>query len=472
MAATINPQVGDFFVLPKGKRSYTIIVIQVIYGGRRQARVSEGNMNRVIMHIDMNSYFASVAQQDNPAWRGKPVGVCEHLGGIIIAASVEAKKWGIKTGTPVWEARKLYPKIILTKTEPDRYRFYTKRFLQVFGDYTDRVEKYSIDEAFIDVTKACYIQKKNIQGEWEMTDPFEEAILIAKEIKRRMRKEVGDYLRCSVGVGTNKLIAKIGSDMQKPDGLTVVRPADRHLLYEKLKLTDIPGIGVRQERNLNALGIKTLVQLRDYPKSQLIAHFGIPGHHLYNMGQLEGSWKEGFDDEEAIKSMGHMYTVASEYRKPGILIPVLYKLSEMVGARLRVNRLAGNTIHTFMRTADDRSFGRSARMGNYLSDGREIFLECRNILQSLSVVSLEKISATFIGVTVAGLTEDMHQKSLFPADQKKQNIAPALDKINEKYGDFTAARVPAWLARDVIRDSVGFGRMKEFKNVGNFKRGK
>ncbi len=424
---------------------------------------------RIIMHLDMNSYFASVAQQDNQAWRGRPVGVCEHLGGIIIAASVEAKKWGIKTGTPVWEARKLYPKIILTKTEPDRYRFYTKRFLKVFGDYTDKVEKYSIDEAFIDVTKACNIQKKNMRGEWFAVDPFEEAALIAKEIKQRMKKEVGDYLRCSVGVGTNKLIAKIGSDMQKPDGLTVVRPEEKHMLYQKLKLTDIPGIGNRQERNLNALGIKTLAQLRDYPQSQLITHFGIAGYHLYNMGQLDGSWKEGFDDDDVIKSMGHMYTVSQEHRKPGILIPVLYKLSEMVGARLRVNRLSGNIIHTFMRTADDQFFGRSAKLGNYVNDGRDIFLESKYLLGSLSACALEKISATFIGVTVAGLSAHIEQDSLFGLDQKKRRVIPALDKINEKYGDFTAARVPAWLARDVIRDSVGFGRMKEFKNLGNFK---
>src|SRR6185503_8000693 len=161
-------------------------------------------MQRVIMHIDMNSYFATVEQQDNPDWRGKPLGVCEHLGGIIIAASIEAKKWGIKTGTPVWEARKLYPKIILTKTHPDRYRLYTKRFLKVFGDYTDQIEKYSIDEAFVDVTKSCNIQVyKNNELMW--IDPFVEAERIGREIKQRMKREVGDYITCSIGIAWNKL---------------------------------------------------------------------------------------------------------------------------------------------------------------------------------------------------------------------------------------------------------------------------
>src|SRR5579863_3999809 len=112
-------------------------------------------MQTVIMHLDMNSYFASVEQQDYPEYRGKPLGVCEHLGGIIIAASIEAKKWEIKTGTPVWEARKLYPKIILSHTHPDRYRLYIKRVIKIVRDYTNFVEQASIDELYADLTRVC-----------------------------------------------------------------------------------------------------------------------------------------------------------------------------------------------------------------------------------------------------------------------------------------------------------------------------
>jgi len=188
------------------------------------------------------------------------------------------------------------------------------------------------------------------------------------------------------------------------------------------------------------------------------------------MGQLQGSWKEGFETEDIIKSMGHMYTVAREYRKPGILIPVLYKLSEMVGVRLRVNGLMGNVVHTFVRTIDDEFVGKSIKLGNYLNDGRDIFLESKHMLSTLFPIPLETVGVTFVGVTIAGLDRRMAQDSLFALDRKKRMVIPALDKINEKYGDFTAGRVPAWLARDIIRDSVGFGRMKEFKNLGNFAR--
>lgn len=424
-------------------------------------------MEPIIAHIDMNSYFASCEQQDNPAWRGKPIGVCEHLGGIIIAPSVEAKRWGIKTGTPVWEARKLYPKIILTKTNPDRYRFYTARFLKVFADYTDRIEKYSIDEAFLDLTLSCNIRGFK-DGILQQLDPWEEARRIAKDIKQRITNEVGDWIRCSVGISYSKLVAKIASDLQKPDGLVVVRPQDKDSLYERLVLTDIPGIGNRQEKNLNRLGITTLKELRDYPLTKLVTHFGIGGYHLHSMGQLEGSWKESFGEDvvaSPMKSMGHMYTVPIEYRKQKILRPVLYKLSEMVAARLRANELMGNQIHAHAYNGAEVHAGRGAKIGYYVQDGRDIYLEALALLRATASLQELENQTYFVGVTVAGLKSYTPQASLFEDVPRRERLVTALDKINQKYEDFTVARVPAFLARDIIRDSVGFGRMKEFKTT-------
>lgn len=424
-------------------------------------------MQTVIAHIDMNSYFATCEQQDNPAWRGKPVGVCEHLGGIIIAASIEAKRWGIKTGTPVWEARKLYPQIILTKTNPDRYRFYTARFLKVFADYTDRIEKYSIDEAFLDLTLSCNIRGFK-DGVLQPLNPWEEAARMIQEIKLRMKIEVGDWITCSAGVSYSKLVAKIASDLQKPDGLVIVRPEDKDSLYERLELIDIPGIGNRQERNLNKLGIFTLKELRDYPLSKLVTHFGIGGYHLHSMGQLEGSWKEGFGEEvvaSPMKSMGHMYTVPIEYRKKNIIRPVLYKLSEMVAARLRVNGLMGNQIYAHAYNGNEVHAGRGAKIGYYVQDGRDIYLEALALLRATASLRELETNTYFVGVTVGGLMPYFPQASLFEDKPRRERLAAALDKINQKYEDFTVARVPAFLARDIIRDSVGFGRMKEFKTT-------
>ena len=429
-------------------------------------------LQKIIAHIDMNSYFASVAQQDNPSWRGRPVGVCEHLGGIIIAPSVEAKRWGIKTGMPVWEARKLYPKIILTPTDPQRYRYYTAKFLTVFEDYTDRIEKYSIDEAFLDLTQACNIRTKQ-NGEWLLTNPWLEAVRISQEIKTRMKTEVGDWIRCSVGIGYSKLIAKVASDLQKPDGLVVVRPEDKDMLYHRLDLEDIPGIGRRMKRNLGTLGITTLRELRDYPLSKLVAHYGIQGYHLHSMGQLEGSWKENFDEtldasDGTMKSIGHMYTIPREYRDKKVMRSVLYKLSEMVGARLRVNGVMGNGIHVHVHDPERVHVGKGAQLGHYLQDGRDIYMEALNLLRQSGMLAEAEERSYLVGVTVFGLVPEAGQQNLFEGPGKgktRSQLMRALDKINTKYEDFTVARVPAFLARDIIRDSVGFGRMKEFKTT-------
>lgn len=436
-------------------------------------------MTPIIFHLDMNSFFATVAQQENPEYRGKPLGVCEHLGGIIIAASVQAKKWGIKTGTPVWEAKKIYPKIILTHTLPSRYRFYIKKVIEVVSDYTGEVEQASIDELYANMTKACNVRKVTsskfqVESGDQMVDPFAEAIDIAKEIKTRIKKEVGDYLTCSIGIAENKLLAKIGSDLQKPDGLVVVTSDKLQVtsqsngsslilckddLYYRLKLTDIPGIARRTEKNLNKLGIKTLLDLKNFPKEILFRKFGINGYHLYKMGQLEGSWKPEVVEDTKIKSIGHMYTLPKEYREEKFFAPVLYKLCEMVGRRLRKKDLAGNIVHFFVRASESyESFGQSRKLGFYLYDGREIFEQCMSIFESLNV----KVGDfRMIGVTVAGLKEYQNQLSLFGDSERARTVTTALDKINVKYGDFTVCRVPVLAAKNVFHDSVGFGRIKE-----------
>ena len=456
--------------------------------GRVKARKSAIFMQPVILHLDMNSYFASVLQQDNPQYRGKPLGVCEHLGGIIIAASIEAKKWGIKTGTPVWEAKKLYPKIILTHTTAERFRFYTRRLIKLVSDYTSLVEVYSIDEVFLDVTKVCNVRNPKSppplipplkgEGRGGVIIAFEEAVNIALEIKKRMKREVGDWLTCSIGIAENKTLAKIGSDLKKPDGLVVISNDKFQIsneiinlkseilnlqkddLYHRLKLTDIPGIGRRQEKNLNALGIKTLRDLKNTPESLLWARFGrIQGHHLYNLGQLDTTWKAGVKMEQEIKSVGHMYTLPMEFRKPEFFVPVLYKLCEMVGRRLRRKKLEGNIIHFYVWDKNYEGFGHSQKLGDYVSDGREIFIEAMKIFESIGPKGAWEFK--LIGITVANLRAFTNQLSLFGHREDLRRVAEALDHINDKYGEFTIIRAPVIKAGKVFRDSVGFGRVKE-----------
>ena len=414
---------------------------------------------QIIFHIDMNSYFASCEQQANPFLRGKPIGVCEHLGGIVIAPSIEAKRSGVKTAMPVWDAKALCPKIILLSTDPEKYRATTARFLKVFYAYTEKIEKYSIDEAFLDMT----------ENFTKSQDPWADAAKVAQEIKDGVRRACGEWIRCSVGIADSKFLAKIGSDLQKPDGLTVIRPEDKHTLYDRLNLTDVPGIARRTEANLNALGIRTLADLRDYPYAKLVARFGTMGHHLHKMGQLEGSWSEGSfggDDEDgsSIKSMGHAYTLPRATADQGLVLSVMYRLSEMVGRRLRASGLAGTNVHCVVSQTGGASGGREffskqAKLGRQIDDGRDIFVEAAKLFESCPAGQQFKL----VGVTVSGLQPASGQRALFDADGKSSRLVQYLDKINDKYGDFTVSRAQAWEARSVIRDSVGFGRMKEFK---------
>ena len=209
---------------------------------------------------------------------------------------------------------------------------------------------------------------------------------------------------------------------------------------------------------MNALGIKSLLDLKNYPKSLLVARFGINGHHLYNMGQLQGSWKPDVEQETEIKSIGHMYTLPKKYREPKFFTPVLYKLCEMVARRLRKQGLMGNVIHFYVRDKDYEGFGQSRKLGFYVYDGREIFLQCVNIFEGLGS---PKTEFKIIGITVAGLRPYVHQLSLFGHEERLRGLTKALDKINSKYGDFTVCRVPILAAKDAFADSIGFGRIKE-----------
>ncbi len=459
-------------------------------------------MQQIILHLDMNSFFASVAQADNPELRGKPVGVCEHLGGIIISPSREAKKLGIKTGTPVWEAKKLCPKIVLVHTQAERYRFYHRAMVKVVSEFTALVEVYSIDEVFLDITKVCNIRMPNnkyqISNKYQIlnnnssiderkslnqlinksenyVDPFTEAVKITKVIKLQMKKEMGEVLTCSVGIASNKTLAKIGSDLKKPDGIVVVTENENEKikmenlgalsfttndLYKQLKLTDVPGIGHRQEKNLYALGIKTLEDLKNYPKSHLVRRFGpVQGHHLYNLGQLSSSWKAHVKQDQELKSIGHMYTLPKEFRKPEFFIPVLYKLCEMVGRRLRRKGLEGNVLHFFSYDKNYRSFGNSLKLGDFISEGREIFLQAKTIFKQVQPKG--EWGFKLIGVTVANLRPYSQQLSLFGHREENKKLCEALDQINNKYGEFTILRAPVLKSGKVFRDSVGFGRVKE-----------
>lgn len=395
----------------------------------------------------MNSYFASVEQQANPHLRGKPVGVCEHLGGIIIAPSVEAKRLGIKLGTPVWEARKIYPQIVLLPVDPDKYRSVTGGFLRILRDYTDQVEKASIDEAFMDLTECC----RN----------YDEALLVGLQIKQRLRQEIGDWISCSIGIGPNKLVAKIAADLGEGDidRICLVKPEEVKKLYNRLALTDIPGIGRRSEAALHQLGIFNLQMLARYPLANLLNQFGISGYRLHQLANFQDAAELITPDLEEIKSIGHSYTLPRATASLGDLKKLMFKLAEKVGRRLRRQGGNGDVIHYFHSDKHYYSFHKQRKLREFIDDGRAIYRAAFQIFQQQPLKNPIKI----MGITVSGLRFISGPGQLFAEYQKPLWLTQAMDRINDKYGEFTIRRGRLTnIAEEWAKDTVGFGRMKEF----------
>ncbi len=409
---------------------------------------------KAILHIDFNSYFASVEQQANPRLRGKPIGV---TGGdrmkrtVLGAASVEAKKYGVKTGMQIWEARKLCPQIILVPGDSDKYLETTKRFINILKDYSSKLEVFSIDECFLETSS-------------------HNVIPMALDIKRRIRSEIGEVITCSIGISYNKLMAKLAGSLQKPDGLVIIPNQEEAIkILDRIELDEICGIGSRIKKRLNNLGISNFYQLRQAPLASLLASFKSYGQILYNMARgIDHSPIIPFYEKGEVKSIGHRHTISHDTNNPAEIKQIILKLSEMVARRLRAKRLVGKTIHCWYRKALDLygvnlshpRGGIAAHRENVFSgdsmqttihftnDGLEIFQAAWKIFHQ--IWTGEKIR--MIGLSVSNLRPQTPQNlSFLPEVKRKEIITRALDKINDKYGEFT-------LQRGILLTSPGIRR--------------
>ncbi|MDP2632630.1 MAG: DNA polymerase IV, partial [Candidatus Curtissbacteria bacterium] len=254
-------------------------------------------VNRVILHVDLNSFFATSEQQANPYLRGKPVGIIKANGRTcVIAASVQAKKYGVKTGSTTYEAKKLCPQIIFQEADFDKYADITYRFIKICKMYSLVCEVFSLDECFLDVT--------------ESEKFFGNVFNIAFEIKDRLRAEIGDYMTCSCGVSHNKLLAKLAGEQIKPDGLFWITEDNAISILDKSELMDVCGLGWGLNSHLKKLGIFDFPKLRSCPISFLHKHFGpFWSVHLYNIARgIDNSPVLPFSDLEDAKSVGRTYT--------------------------------------------------------------------------------------------------------------------------------------------------------------------
>lgn len=392
-------------------------------------KTSSEKEERVILHIDYDSFFASVEQQINPFLRNKPVGVTGSSlsRGVICASSIQAKKLGVKTGMPVFKARQLCPEILLVKGDFTAYQHIHEKSLEIFNKYTDLVEAFSIDEAFLDVTKTIKF--------------FGSAQNIARSIKNDICRLFGPYVTCSIGIGPNKLLAKLVSHFNKPNGLFEVNNQNLKEVLNSVQLTDFCGIGGRIDLRLKNLGITTVQQLQKVDPELLYKAFGnVESQFLKNLSfGIDNSQVQSIDHEREPKSIGHQHTLSKNTKDVQVIKNNLRRLSEMTAHRLRRNKMMGKTISIYIRDMDFKGYHQRHTLTRYTENGQKIFETAEMIYDSWNWKNKE---VRLVGVTISNLRQkEQTVYPLFSQDQIEEKIIKAADIVNNKFGEFTL--VPA-----------------------------
>ncbi|OGE80441.1 MAG: hypothetical protein A2660_03135 [Candidatus Doudnabacteria bacterium RIFCSPHIGHO2_01_FULL_45_18] len=402
-----------------------------------------------IMLVDMNSFFASVEQQANPFLRGRPLGVSPRLASTsdgesrrasshptscLIGTSKEAKALGIKNGIPLYKARKICPEIMVIESEPEKYREINRQINRIFLDYTSVVETYSVDESFLDFRES----KLN-------------PLLVGAEIKKRIKQEVGEWLTCSVGVASNKFMAKLAADLEKPDGLSVVWRENLPAIYEQKKFTDLWGINRGWANRFQKLGIQGPKELLDYPVQNLISIFGKPGFYIWQRVQgLEEDVIQNYEHDP--KSFGHSWVLNFRTTHKEQLKIVILRLAEKAARRMRREGFAASGMYLSIRLVDGNHFHRSKKLQFQIETGLELYREAMAIWQHWNF----QLDVMHIAVGFTSLLRKTKQLELFVDKQIK--LMPALDLINDKYGEFAIRSGLLTHTQDFAPDAIAFGK--------------
>jgi Nucleotidyltransferase/DNA polymerase involved in DNA repair len=349
---------------------------------------------RKIIHIDMDAFFASVEQLDNPELRGKPVAV----GGsgersVVAAASYEARKFGVRSAMSSVIAKRLCPDLIFVKHNFTRYTEVSSSIMEIFREFTDLIEPLSIDEAFLDVTK----DKKNIGS----------ATVIARKIRHEIKSRTG--LTASAGISVNKFLAKIASDINKPDGLFLIRPEDAEKFIEELSVEKFYGIGKVTAQKMHKLGIHTGTDLKKWDLVSLVRNFGKPGVFFYDI--VRGIDERPVEPDQERKSVGTELTYEKDLTTRFEVIAELYKLEKELMERLEHSETTGRTITLKIKFSDFRQITRSKTLQNYVRDFDTLHKEVSEIRKSLK---LEGSRIRLLGLSISNLeTEDCDDRQLY-----------------------------------------------------------
>jgi len=396
---------------------------------RKEARVGSRREERLVFHVDMDAFFASVEVMCRPKLRGLPVIVCGKptTRSVVAAASYEAREYGIHSAMPTAEAFRRCPHVVAVEGNPGQYIYVSLELLRIYKSYSTIVEPYSIDEAFVEMT--------GTECTWENAEE------IGREIKEKVRERFGG-ITASIGIGPNKLIAKMCSGMQKPDGMTIIRPGGFMTVFRDRPVTDIWGVGTKTAVALGMMGVTTIGELSEFPVSMLRRRFGIMGEilHLMACGQDDTPvvpYYEGMP----VRSMGHEHTLPEDTWDIREAEKVLLRLCDQVARRLRKKEYMGNVISMRLRFSDFESVGRQRKIDFYTDEERVIYRVARDLMHRHWRPGQ---AIRLVGVNCSGLVRvpDAMQIDLFRQqdEDSHRKLLNALDAIRDKFGEEAITR--------------------------------
>ena len=377
-------------------------------------------MSRVILHVDMDAFFAAVEQRDHPEYRGKPVIVgADPKGGqgrgVVSTCSYEARKYGVHSAMPISQAYKLCPRGIYVYPNGRLYQQVSAEIFDILYEFTDAVEPLSIDEAFLDVTGSVPL--------------FGDGPAIAALIKKRIFEK--EQITASVGVAPNKYLAKIASDLQKPDGLVVVDPDKVMEFLAPLDISRLWGAGEKTQAVLKKMGIHTIGDLTRFPGKVLDQKLGKMGHHFYNLAH--GIDNREVEYGETVKSVSNEHTFGHDVLDEPILQKTLLQLTEKVGYRLRKKKLCGRTIHLKLRYENFSTITRNRTIPDPTDSTQVIFETVKKLFED-NYQKGRKVR--LLGVGISGFGEGhSRQLSLFDQNnQKARQLDQIQDQLTERFG--------------------------------------
>lgn len=379
---------------------------------------------RYIVHVDMDAFFASVEQRDNPVYKGKPVIVgSDPKGGkgrgVVAACSYEARKFGIHSAMPISIAYKKCPDAVFLPGSMRKYSQVSDKVFAVLEKFTPDIEPISIDEAFMDIT-----------GSWHLfgRSPVE----VCKKIKEEIKKTTG--LTASIGLAPNMMTAKIASDLNKPDGLTVVTEKELLSFLHPLPVEKLWGVGEKTKATFEKLGIKTIGDLAKRVKDELTRLFGENGRHVWELAN--GIDPREVETSDEVKSIGNESTFEEDVRDKNKVLNELMYLSEKVSRRMRRAGLKGRTVTLKIRFSDFSTFTRALTLGSFTNFVDDIY---KISADNLGKFDLDQKAVRLVGVRVTNLLPSSVKTDLFEGtalgSQKSENIHKAVDRIKDKFGD-------------------------------------